>query len=430
MNNCSCHTLTKEESLILDLINKIVDPEERREAITQYIQLAKPKPRRLVKPNHEEYSLSEILKRVNKKETEHKELTINELKQEINEAKTEIQQLKNRIRVLKMVTDFSKNKSDNGFEEELEFNKLIKDSKVIPSKEQPEPSEENHLNIINRAINQKWYTLVKIIVKNESSFQSLALIDSGADLNFINKGLVPTKYFNKTTQILNTADGSRLMINYKLSDAAVCNNGNGFDIPFIMVNSLSPAIILRTPFLNLLYPITIDNTGISANLDGHQIKFDFIEKPKVKENNNMKQIVNHKEKILCHLKAEIKYKQIEDQLLLPEIKQKIEQIKKQIEQQIRNDLPNAFWNRKKHVVSLPYEEGFVETKIPTKARPIQMNSKLLEISKQEIDELLKKGLIRQSSSPWSCATFYEEKASEKERRVPRLVINYKPLNKV
>ncbi|KAL4190898.1 hypothetical protein AMTRI_Chr07g78120 [Amborella trichopoda] len=68
----------------------------------------------------------------------------------------------------------------------------------------------------------------------EYNFQTLALVDSGADLNCINEGLVPSKYFDKTTQILNTADGSRLFIKYKLSNAMVLNNGHCFPTPFIM----------------------------------------------------------------------------------------------------------------------------------------------------------------------------------------------------
>ena len=68
--------------------------------------------------------------------------------------------------------------------------------------------------------------------------------------------------------------------------------------------------------------------------------------------------------------------------------------------------------------------------IPTKARPIQMNERHLEICRKEINDLLSKGLIRKSSSPWSCSAFYVENAAELERGVPRLVINYKPLNKV
>ena len=90
---------------------------------------------------------------------------------------------------------------------------------------------------------------------------------------------------------------------------------------------------------------------------------------------------------------------------------------------------NAFWNRKQHMVSLPYEKDFNEKQIPTKARPIQMSPELLEYCKKEINDLLSKKLIRLSHSPWSCATFYVQKASEIERGTPKLVINYKPLNK-
>ena len=59
-----------------------------------------------------------------------------------------------------------------------------------------------------------------------------------------------------------------------------------------------------------------------------------------------------------------------------------------------------------------------------------MNEKLLEYCKQEIDSLLKKKLFRPSKSPWSCAAFYVQNAAEIKKRAPRLVINYKPLNKV
>ena len=43
---------------------------------------------------------------------------------------------------------------------------------------------------------------------------------------------------------------------------------------------------------------------------------------------------------------------------------------------------------------------------------------------------MNKNLIRKSQSPWSYAAFYVQKPSKIERGAPRLVINYKPLNKV
>ena len=95
-----------------------------------------------------------------------------------------------------------------------------------------------------------------------------------------------------------------------------------------------------------------------------------------------------------------------------------------------SDVPNTFWHRKKHSVDLPYVKDFDEKNIPIKARPIQMNAETVEFCKKEISDLLKKKLIRNSKSPWSCSAFYVQKNVEIERGTPRLVINYKPLNKV
>ena len=57
-----------------------------------------------------------------------------------------------------------------------------------------------------------------------------------------------------------------------------------------------------------------------------------------------------------------------------------------------------------------------------------MNEELLQYCQKEIKDLLDKGLIRKSKSPWSCSAFYVNKQAEVERGTPRLVINYKPLN--
>ena len=72
----------------------------------------------------------------------------------------------------------------------------------------------------------------------------------------------------------------------------------------------------------------------------------------------------------------------------------------------------------------------MKEKIPTKARPSQMKQEYLVMCQEEISSLLRKQLIRKSYSPWSCTAFYVNKNAEKERGVPRLVINYKPLNEV
>ncbi|CAL2257673.1 unnamed protein product [Prunus armeniaca] len=59
-----------------------------------------------------------------------------------------------------------------------------------------------------------------------------------------------------------------------------------------------------------------------------------------------------------------------------------------------------------------------------------MSQEIMEFCKKEIHELLQKKIIRKSKSPWYCPAFYVQKNAELERGVPRLVINYKPLNSV
>ena len=109
---------------------------------------------------------------------------------------------------------------------------------------------------------------------------------------------------------------------------------------------------------------------------------------------------------------------------------KINNLQKKFEEEICSEFPNTFWERKSHIIDLPYIDGFNEKAISTKARPIQMNHELMEICKKEINTLLKNKIIRPSKSPWSFSAFYVNNAAEQERGSPRLVINYKPLNSI
>ena len=53
-----------------------------------------------------------------------------------------------------------------------------------------------------------------------------------------------------------------------------------------------------------------------------------------------------------------------------------------------------------------------------------------EFCANKIKELLDKGLIEPSKSPWACRAFVVNKHSEIKRGKPKLVVNFKPLNKV
>ena len=127
-----------------------------------------------------------------------------------------------------------------------------------------------------------------------------------------------------------------------------------------------------------------------------------------------KERIYRKNRHLLSLKIEIIYEIIVDQLTDPILNHKIDVFKKQIEIEICSNLPTTFWHRHRHIVQLPYEKDFNERQIPTKARPIKMNNESLEHYKKEIENLLNKGLIRKSKSPWSCAAFYVNKQAKLE----------------
>ena len=62
--------------------------------------------------------------------------------------------------------------------------------------------KDEFLNIIDRMIFQKWYIEITLIVHKEFSLTVVALVDSGADMNCIQEGLIPSKYYESTTNVL------------------------------------------------------------------------------------------------------------------------------------------------------------------------------------------------------------------------------------
>lgn len=312
------------------------------------------------------------------------------MKEELNSVKSEMQGLKERVFVLELL---------RGTEPQLDEKESDDDEE---GKDQ-EINDLHYVNLVDRVITHKWHTKITIVVHKEYMIQIVALIDSGADLNCINEGLVPSKYFYKTLEELNTIDGSKMSVKYKLNNTVICNEGICFEIPFLMVKGLSHKVILGNPFLHMLYSIQrIAKEGISTEINGKGITFHFISQPRLKEIDVLKCNIQDKTKFITSLKQEVSQRNLEERINDPKIQQRIKTIHEAMLNSICAESPNAFWERKKHVVNLPYEPGFDETLIPTKARPIAMGPRHLEICKQEIAELERKGLIRKSKSPWSC----------------------------
>ncbi|KAK9739978.1 hypothetical protein RND81_03G001700 [Saponaria officinalis] len=93
--------------------------------------------------------------------------------------------------------------------------------------------EEQFVQTIQKINFQKWYAIVTFKVQD---FQKnlLALIDSGADQNCIRYGLVPHKYYETTKTQLYSANNQPLNVKFKLSKAAIVNDGYCFHNTFIV----------------------------------------------------------------------------------------------------------------------------------------------------------------------------------------------------
>ena len=85
-----------------------------------------------------------------------------------------------------------------------------------------EKPAQKYIDIISRIDFQKWHSKVKIVISKDFEFEVIALIDSGADLNCIQEGIIPSKYFQQTRERLSSANGSKMQMKYKIPKAHVC----------------------------------------------------------------------------------------------------------------------------------------------------------------------------------------------------------------
>ena len=132
------------------------------------------------------------------------------------------------------------------------------------------------MSLTDRVIFQKWHTEITLVINKEFSFIEITLIDSGVDMNYLQEGLIPLKYYKKSSERLTQANGEKLIINYKIPNVHICNDRICFETIFVLIKDLSTKIILGNPFMALLYPFLNTDEGIKTNVLGKGILFKFI----------------------------------------------------------------------------------------------------------------------------------------------------------
>ena len=91
------------------------------------------------------------------------------------------------------------------------------------------------------------------------------MINSSANMNCIQEGFIPSKYFEKSTERLVSANSSQMKIKYELNNAHVCHGNVCFKIPSVLVKNMIDKVILGLPFINALYPFLVKHDGINTD---------------------------------------------------------------------------------------------------------------------------------------------------------------------
>ena len=146
-----------------------------------------------------------------------------------------------------------------------------------------EPTNESFLQTISKINFQKWHSKVRIVISRDFQFEVVALIDSGADLNCIQEGIIPSKYFRKTKERLTSASGGKMQIEFKIPKAHVYQDNACFKTTFVLVKNMIDRVILGNPFMCLLYPFITDSEGITTHPFGQPVKFKFLRSPEPKD---------------------------------------------------------------------------------------------------------------------------------------------------
>ncbi|KAH9716792.1 hypothetical protein KPL71_021575 [Citrus sinensis] len=92
---------------------------------------------------------------------------------------------------------------------------------------------------------------------DDFAMDAIALFDTGADLNCIREDIVPKRFREKTKERLSAANNSKLNVTSKV-DASIYNDKIEFKTSFVLTNDIHHAIILGTPFINLITPYAVN----------------------------------------------------------------------------------------------------------------------------------------------------------------------------
>ncbi|XLU50109.1 hypothetical protein S245_044923, partial [Arachis hypogaea] len=289
--NCekTVNVLTREQtSTLVKIIDRLEDTPLRDDFIKQLAELVKKE-----EESKQEIRPTEIKEIYDRFKNPQEKVSLNSLKEEIKKLKREVSKLKQQninmdYRLLKIegenIIKIQEKTLQNNDKKPEEISNITIPENYINL------GTKNYINVLTLLVRQKWFTTITLIV-GEEKFDFIAMVDSGADVNCIQEGLIPTKYYEKTTERVLMAENDTMTIDYKLSKAKICKNRVCFATTFFLARNISHQVILGNPFTLLLYPFNVDIDGITCTrISNHPVHFEFLTRPKQHELNMLQHL--------------------------------------------------------------------------------------------------------------------------------------------
>jgi hypothetical protein len=145
---------------------------------------------------------------------------------------------------------------------------------------------------------------ITFIFSEDFKLDTIALFDTGVDLNCIKEGVVPKRFLQNTSEKLSAANNSKLHITGK-TQGSVFNKGISLKTFFVVTKDINHTVILGTPFIDMITPYQAHYNCITSKINSIKLIFPFLEKSKTRNLNLIKACSIH----TYHINALIHEKQ-------------------------------------------------------------------------------------------------------------------------
>ena len=191
--------LTKQEDIIMDLIDRLPDLQSKKDYLSKLKESLTQTDR--FETDLKDYKSTYNFTKITDRFKTNKPIIVTNLQTNFNNLKNELKELKSENFILKgMVEQITAQVIS--MKDRIKYcnNPLIDSSfpnrhNYTGESSHKDDYKDEFLNIIDRMIFQKRYTEITLVVHEEFSLTVIVLVDSGADMNCIQEGLIPSKYY-------------------------------------------------------------------------------------------------------------------------------------------------------------------------------------------------------------------------------------------